>query len=114
MGSSIETLARPGRTPASSRRKSSTAFSMRVLAWAMASLLEVMVVIGDVLRINFRAARLGGGDQRPDMLAQYDPLDVSDPVHIEHDDGHLILHAERDSRRIHHRQAALQYVQIAD
>src|SRR5579862_7078031 len=100
--------------PDSSRRKSSTAFSMRTLACATASLLVAIVLITEFTPVWFPATQSARRHQRSHLLPQHDPLDVSRFVEIENNDGHLVFHAQRDGRGIHHRQAALQHVQITD
>src|SRR5580704_3855496 len=111
MLSSSATLARPVRMPARSLRKSSTAFSMRVLAWASASLLVAMVVIGWLLRFP---GWLGRSDHRTDPCTQQHPFQISRHAHIEHDDGHFVVHAQRDGGGIHHRKTLLQNVEVGN
>src|SRR5713226_7667304 len=104
MWSSSATLARPVRSPASSLRKSSTAFSIRALACAIASLVVAIVVIQPCLSLT---RLLGGGSNKlgsvcadggADLFAQHNPLDIPRHVQVEHDDGQLVVHAERDRR----------------
>src|SRR5580704_7046359 len=119
MCSSSETWARPVRTVPSSLRKSSTAFSMRALDWAAASLV-LAIVIGNASVQNFAEAelrgpiengrrqapplqnqylkRLAGNDERADLFTHQDALDVAGHIHIEDDDRHFVVHAKRNGR----------------
>src|SRR5438445_1475981 len=127
MWSSSATLARPVRSAASSLRKSSTAFSMRVLACAIASLLLPIAVMGffppgvEVQEISrcYRFIRRRAGLSAPrhagaDPLAVHHALDISMHVQVEHDDGHVVVHAKRTGRRVHDLQTLLQYIAKAD
>src|ERR1700691_4768803 len=53
-------------------------------------------------------------DDRAHPLAQHHAFQVSRHVHIEHDDRHLVVHAQRDGRRVHHHQTLFQHVQISN
>src|SRR5579862_672796 len=105
MWSSSETFARPVRTPASSLRKSSTAFSMRVRACTIASLLVEIALIALSPRSFCR-------HRRTHSFAHHRAADVSRPVHIEDDDRHPVVHAQRDGGGIHDGEAFLDYVQV--
>src|SRR5580692_3613834 len=105
MWSSSVTFARPVRTLDSSLRKSSTAFSIRTRAWAIASLLFEIVLIACGSR-SFRRHR------RSHFFAHHRASDVSRHVHIEDDDRHLVVHAQRDGGGIHDGEAFLNYVLI--
>src|SRR2546423_3927124 len=120
MLSSTEAFARPVRSVASSLQKSSTAFSMRVLAAAIASFVVAIVVIsssnqscGGATRptVAFPSSR---HYRRAHALALHHPLDVSMRVHVEHHDGHAVIHAQRNRRRVHHLQVLLQHIAIGD
>src|SRR2546422_3254266 len=114
MWSSSATLARPVRSAASSLRKSSTAFSMRVLACAIASLLLPIAVMGffppgvevsgDLLLLQIHPQARGPSAPRhagAHALAVHHALDISMHVQVEHDDGHVVVHAQRNGRRVH-------------
>src|SRR5271168_472737 len=103
MWSSIATLARPVRTLASSLRKSSTAFSIRVRACTIASLVVEIALIASSPR-SFRRHR------RTHFFAHHHAADISRPIHIEDDDRHAVVHAKRDGGRIHYGEAFLDYV----
>src|SRR4029077_7822570 len=105
MWSSSVTFARPVRTLASSLRKSSTAFSIRVRACTIASLLLEIVVIASSPR-SFRRHR------RAHFFAHHRAADISRPIHVEDDDRHPVVHAQRNGGRIHHGEAFLDYVQV--
>src|SRR5579864_3988708 len=105
MWSRSATLARPVRTPAISLRKSSTAFSIRNLACAIASLLLEIVLIASSPRL-FR--RYGGTY----FFTHHRAANISRLVHIEDDDRHSVVHAQRNRGGIHHREALLNHVQI--
>src|ERR1700726_4140006 len=104
MWSSSVTFARPVRTLASSLRKSSTAFSMRVRACTIASLLLAITLIDS-------SPRSFGRDRRSDFFSHHHAADVSRPVHVEDDDRHAVVHAQGDGGRVHDGQAFLNYVQ---
>src|SRR5437879_9824117 len=105
MWSSSATLARPVRSVASSLRKSSTAFSIRVLACAIASLVVAIVVIRRCVSAqNLKLRRADGG---ADFLAQHHALDITRHIQVKDDDGHLVGHAEGDRARVHHLHALL-------
>src|SRR3990170_2168179 len=107
-------LARPVRSPPKSRRKSSTAFSMRVRAWAMASLLVAIVVMG-YATLPFQCTwRLLLTHQRSDFFSEHHALDIARHIQIEDQNRHAVVHAQRDGRRIHDREPALQHIQIGD
>src|SRR5580700_701338 len=105
MWSSSVTLARPVRTLANSLRKSSTAFSIRVRACAIASLLFEIALIASSPR-SFR------GHRRSHFFTHHHAADISRPVHIEDDDRHAVVHAQRDGRGIHDGEAFLDHIEI--
>src|SRR5215467_14301876 len=95
-------FARPVRTPVSSRVSRSVAACIR----ASRSLSTCCM-----------ALPLGGrrvvGDDRAHRLAGDDTPDVAPSGEIEHHDGELVVHAERDSGGVHHRQAPVERLDIA-
>src|ERR1035437_4471897 len=107
MWSSSVTLARPVRTPASSFRKSSTAFSIRARAWAIASLLLAIIVIA-LCSPSHSACR----DCGTHLFAHDDTPDVSRYVHFEDDDRHPIIHAKRDGSGVHDSKALLDHFEV--
>ena len=50
------------------------------------------------------SSRVTSVDERPDRLAQRGAADVVWLVHVEDDDGQVILHAQTDGRRVEHLQ----------
>src|SRR6202158_3758780 len=107
MWSSSVMFARPVRNPASSLRKSSTAFSIRTRACAIASLLLAIVVI-DLRSPSLSACR----DRRAHFFTHHDSLDISRCVHVEDNDRHPVVHAKRIGGGIHDRKALLDHVEI--
>src|SRR5579864_2952139 len=131
MLSSSAVFARPVRTPAKSLRKSSTAFSIRVFACASASFVLAIVVISSASRSYFparaslRSLRLCGKsfrfssrtafsrrDHRSDFLAHHHALQIPRHIHIENQNRHFVVHAQRNRRRIHYRKAFLNHVEV--
>src|ERR1700722_8065046 len=107
MWSRSATFARPVRTPASSLRKSSTAFSIRVRACTIASLLLAITLIA----LSPRSLRR---HRRTHLFAHHHAADISRPIHIENNDRHAVVHAQRNGGRIHHGKAFLDDVQVSN
>src|SRR6266699_4583661 len=100
-------FARPVRIPASSLRTSSTAFSIRTRACAIASLLLAIVVI------ELRSPSLSScRDRGAHLFTHHHSPDVSRCVHIEDNDRHPVVHAKRYGGGVHHGQALLDHVEI--
>src|SRR3954449_2959525 len=91
--------ARPVRTVASSPRLESTDLAIRSLASASSSSISST---GSVLSSSGFV-----GDERPNLLAADDPIYVLLVPHVEDVDGQVVIHAERERRRVHHPEAAL-------
>src|SRR5215467_1593671 len=94
-------LARPVRTPVSSRTSKSVAACIRVSR----SLITCCM-----------ALPLGGrriaGDDRAHHLAGDDAPDIAPSGEIEHHDGELVIHAERDGGGVHHRQTPIERLDV--
>src|SRR5712692_2892216 len=45
-------------------------------------------------------------------LPEHHTLDIPRPVHIEHHDGHAVIHAQRNGRRVHHLQVLAQHLAV--
>src|ERR1700681_301321 len=100
MWSKSVTLARPVRTLASSLRKSSTAFSMRRRACTVASLvLEITLIVSSP-----RSSRRHRGTH---LFSHHRATNISRLVHIENDDRHAVVHAQRDGGGVHHGETLL-------
>src|SRR5205807_9261615 len=99
MWSSSATLARPVRSAASSLRKSSTAFSIRVLACAIASLVVAIVVIRRC--VSAQNLKLRRADGAADFLTQHHELDITRHTKVKDDHGQLDVQAGEDRGRIH-------------
>src|ERR1044071_3693154 len=99
MVSSIEVFARPVRIFCRSRLNESTAFFMPVSVSLVMSLIMV----------SSRKSRLLGvlHDRRTDLLTAHDALDVATVRHVEHDDAHLVVPAQRERVRDHHAEVLL-------
>src|SRR5262245_744409 len=95
--SSRLTAARPVRTVASFRRKSSITPSMRGLV----SLMTSFSFIRWTLEMRLYEL-LPEADCRAYFLACHYALNVAGLSHVEDDDRQVIIHAQRDRRSIHH------------
>src|SRR5262247_2763512 len=95
MPSSIAVFARPVRIFWRSRLNESTAFFMP----SSASVVMSLIMLSSLFREARPLAILDDGGT--DGLAAHDPLDVATRLHVEHDDGHLVIAAERESGSIH-------------
>src|SRR3981081_970230 len=117
MASSSVAFARPVRSVAISLRKSSTAFSMRVLPAAIASLVVAKFILlprsecrdlNALFRVWVSTANswpsLGRGYGGTHSFTKHDSFDVPMLVHVEHHDGHSVVHAQGNRRCIHHLQ----------
>jgi hypothetical protein len=69
----------------------------------MASLLLEIVLIASIRR-----------HRGTHFFAHHRAADISRHVHIEDDDGHAVVHAQRDGGGIHHGEAFLDYVQVSN
>src|SRR3954453_11397074 len=120
-------FARPVRGVCASLRKSSTAFSMRVLPAANASFVDPGVLIAFLvceslmeigndaaLPKNAATAHLCRRNCRAYAFTQHDSFDVARLIHVEAHDGHAVVHTQRDRRRIHNLQVLMQDIAIAD
>src|SRR5262245_36931239 len=101
--SSSAALARPVRTPENSRASRSVAACMRASRSLMRSCIALPPRWCGVV-----------GDDRAHRLTGDDAPDVAPPGEIEHHDGELVVHAERDGRRVHHRQSPVERFDVAD
>src|SRR5207245_7370937 len=52
--------------------------------------------------------------QGADVLTQDDPLDVALGEQVKNDDGHAVVHAERQGGVVHHRQPAVEHLEIGE
>src|SRR5688572_6588993 len=97
--SSRSGLARPVRIRLISRRSASCALAIAFRSsWSVSSIIVLLREGGPRLLLL-----AGLGHQRPDVLAQEDPLDVPALQEREHADRELVLARERDRRRVHDR-----------
>src|SRR6266436_3072947 len=114
MLSRIDAFARPVRTVASSLRKSSTAFSMRVFAATVASFVEPIVDMISFPRskcgttysspqhktqpcraqISRAVTALARRNFRTDAIPLHHALYVAVLSHVEHHNGHAVVHAK--------------------
>src|SRR5215470_168817 len=116
MPSSSTAFARPVRSVPASLRKSSTAFSMRVLAAAIASFGVMSFLAVGKLRSEMEIGKTSGSIAAPGRfpisifhfpfsswrhcrahsLAKHHALDVPVLVHVEDHDRHPVVHAQRN------------------
>src|SRR5262245_39761023 len=101
MPSSIDVLARPVRIFCRSRLKLSTAFFMP----SSASFVMSLIMIPSLGEAGLFGVADDLGAHR---LAAHDALDVATAGHVEHDDGHLVIAAQREGGRIHHLEVLAQ------
>src|SRR5580765_7654679 len=102
MRSSSAADARPVRTELNSWLIVSTVLSMRrVASWISSS---IVIAIWSLRGV-------GGGDDRADALAVDDPADVA-ARELEDVDRQAVVHAERESRRVHHPEPPLDRLQV--
>src|SRR4029077_19315814 len=99
--------ARPVRTVASSLRLPSTAWSMRPLASSSNSSISST----DAPLQSFRGL---ARDERADLLAADDPIYVALVPDVEDVDRQVVVHAERERRRVHHLEPPLDRLAVAD
>src|SRR6266516_2546268 len=99
--------ARPVRTVASSPRLDSTDFCIRPLASSSSSSISSTVP-------PFRSSGGLAGYQRAYLLAADDPIYVALARHVEDVDRQVVVHAEREGGRVHHLEAALDRLAVAD
>src|SRR5450759_2557837 len=91
MSSSTVAEARPVRTTENSCPRCPRALSMRSPASEM----------------TWSATVVPSSDDRSDTLALERALDVRVTLHVEHDDGQVVVHAQRDGRVVHHLEASV-------
>src|SRR5829696_6197822 len=113
-------LARPARIAANSSRVASTDLSIFSSAsWRMSLITVCPFVVerspcgsappgGRPGRDRARASRLGGGDERANLLTLHDPQDVALLLHAEHDQRKLVLHAQGERRGVGDAQVSLE------
>src|SRR4029077_421130 len=53
-------------------------------------------------------------DQGADLFAEHHPLDVAGLEKVEDHDRHVVVHAEGQSRVVHHLDAPIQHLQIIE
>src|SRR5262245_21553236 len=99
MPSRMARLARPVRTLASSRLSLSIALPMLPSRSETTSLTMVCLL---------------AVDERADRLAHHHPADVAALPQVEHHDRQPVVSAQRDGRRVHHGQIALEHVEVAE
>src|SRR5438445_3440 len=97
-------VARPVRIPPNSSWRCATA--LRILS-RHSSNTSVRISSPASLIARASSHRLGrlGADQSPDRLPEQCPVNVPGRAHVEHDDRQLVVHAERDGRRVHDLEA---------
>src|SRR5215813_15586599 len=96
-------LARPVRTLANSRLKRSSAACIRVSRSFTTCCMALPPGWYGVVRHD-RAYRLAG----------HDAPDIPPCREVEHHDGQLVVHAERDGRGVHHLEATVEGLDVAD
>src|SRR5438067_11947599 len=100
MRSSSDADARPVRTVLNSARECSTDFPIRSCAsWISSSTVAMLLAL--LVRL----------DDRSDLLAGDDARDVA-VGELEHVDRQLVVHAERERRRVHDAQPALDRLEV--
>src|SRR3990170_4791278 len=106
-------LARPVRPVARSRRKASSAFSMRSVASRRASSIMASPLSlgggGCVLQYRLEVAHDGAV-----VLSGGGEFDAAMHTEVEDDDGEGVLHAEREGGGVHHLEASVEGVQVAE
>src|SRR5713226_6452139 len=96
-------LARPVRTPANSRLKRSSAACIRVSRSFTTCCMALPLGWYGVVRHD-RAHRLPG----------HDAPDIPPCREVEHHDGQLVVHAERDGRGVHHLETPVEGLDVSD
>src|SRR5216683_8072104 len=96
-------LARPVRTPANSRLKRSTAVCIRVSRSFTTCCMALPLGRYGVVRHD-----------RADRLPGHDAPDIAACREVEHHDGQLVVHAERDGRGVHHLETPIEGFDVAD
>src|SRR4249920_2903235 len=99
--------ARPVRTVANSPRLDYTDLVIRPLASSSSSSISST---GSRPRLSGRPV----GDQGAYLLAGDDPIYVALVAHVEDVDRQVVVHAERERGRVHHLEAALDRLAVAD
>src|SRR3989304_377921 len=106
-------LARPVRTVARSRRRASSAFSMRSVASRRASSIMASPLSlgggGCVLQYRLEVA-----DDGAVVLSGGGELDAARHAEVEDDNGEGVFHAEGECGGVHHLEAAVKGVQVAE
>src|SRR5882757_9863780 len=110
MRENIEGFARPVRTVLRSSRVTATAFSIFSSASKRVSSITAAPVLLDAQAV----LALGGADQCADPLTPYRATDVALGQQVEHDDRHIVVHAQAECRRIRDLEAALQHLAMCD
>src|SRR5688572_13067110 len=105
MPSSIAVFARPVRIFWRSRLNESTAFFMPSSASLVMSLIMFFP-----LRVLGELGLVAAADDGADLLAAHDAANVTGSGQLEHGDLQIIVAAQRESRRVHHAQVALQRI----
>src|SRR5213075_2345695 len=54
------------------------------------------------------------GDERSDLFAQHHTLEVMRLEHVEDDDRHFVVHAQRKRSRVHHAELLYQRLAVGD
>src|SRR5438128_1164612 len=103
--SSSAGAARPVRTVENSCWAASVDLTMRSRASASSSSIMLSAAI---------AVSLGCRDKSAHALARDYPRKVLLVVHVEHVERHRVLHTKRESRGVHHPQAALDRLHVRD
>src|SRR5262245_15831115 len=102
MPSSIAVLARPVRIFWRSRLNESTAFFMPSSVSDVMSLIMVSPLVGEPSLLVVL------DDRRADRLAADHSVNVATRRHVEHDDAHLVVAAQRERGPVHHAEVLLE------
>src|SRR6266571_5055932 len=96
-------LARPVRTPANSR------LNIRTAAWIRVAISFTTCCMA----LSLGRHRVVGHD-RAYRLPGHDAPDIAACREVEHHDGQLVVHAERDGRGVHHLETSVEGLDVSD